>query len=151
MIVVGENQEEMTVKLALGPRSHTTDESSQIPDFVNSQAINARILCQTVAYPLIRSAIAELFHEDDLQTSLELPCADAYVPLGQKLSFGLVQHLVRQAKNEQTICIGYQDSKGRIVYLPTHHEEREYTDEERLVVFTRKEKDVNMYSEECCC
>ena len=148
--VVGENQEEMTVRLALGPRSHKNETTCKVPDFVNTQAINARILCQTLAYPLIRSAVAELFHEDDLQTSLELPSADAYVPLDQKLSFGVVQHLVRLAKGEQSICIGYQNSMGEIVYLPTHHEERAYDKEDRLVVFSRKEINPKIDSKVCC-
>ena len=54
----------MTARLALGPRAaHLTDYHD--PDFVNSQAVYARALCQTLAYPMIQVAVADMF--DDME------------------------------------------------------------------------------------
>ena len=55
--VVGENAIDSSAALALGPSS-----AQGLPDFVNTQAINARALCQALAYPFMQAAIAQLFH-----------------------------------------------------------------------------------------
>ena len=149
MHLVGENQQDMTVKLALGPRDHE-GLMRRDPDFVNTQAINARVLCQTMAYPLIRNAVAELFSEDERQSSLEIPSADAYIPMEKELTFGLVQHLVQQAEGEQTVCIGFQDCTGKVSVIPHHSEKRKFVNGDKLIVFSRRDTGSVKESLNCC-
>ena len=60
MHVVGENQEDMSAKLALAPP--VVDDDGMLgndmhdPDFINTQAIYARVLVQTLAYPALKPA-----------------------------------------------------------------------------------------------
>ena len=55
--VIGENALDASAALALTPASRRN-----VPDFVNTQAINARALTQALAYPLMQAAIAQLFY-----------------------------------------------------------------------------------------
>ena len=49
--IIGENQEDTTALLALAP--HKTHD----PDFINTQAIVARALCQSIAFPKMTESI----------------------------------------------------------------------------------------------
>jgi hypothetical protein len=115
---VGENTEDMTEKLALGPdwkqskvRPKTdkkaatskrrgtmlsnhikAEETYKLPDFVNTQAMYARALVQVLAYPLISAAVIQLF--DKRGANLELLRCTAFVSLHEPIAFGLVKALV---------------------------------------------------------
>ena len=143
MHVVGENQEDMTAKLALGPRQRGNLGIEGLlryrePDFVNTQAINARVLVQTLAYPIIRNAIAELFDEAPNGASIELVKAETFIPLGEELSIGVVREMVLLVPNERSIFIGYQNDDGDIYIMPHHTETRVFKKHEYLVVVQRK-------------
>ena len=98
--VVGENQEDMTARLALGPKQKGEENLNQYrePDFVNTQAIYARVLCQTMAYPLIRSAIADLFDESEGTVTIELVPAHRFIPTKEIISIGVARKMVGLAQ-----------------------------------------------------
>ena len=56
--IVGENALDVTSAI-----SGTPDASKDIPDFVNVQAIIARVLSQALAYPYMQGSIAQLFNK----------------------------------------------------------------------------------------
>ena len=138
MHVVGENQEDMTARLALGPLQRGLDESSyRDPDFVNTQAIYARVLTQALAYPLIVPAIRDLFDEEPGSSDIFLASAKNYVPMNQDISIGVVKQLVLMAHGERSIFVGYQDQNGAIYLMPEHSEYRVFNENERLIIFKR--------------
>ena len=159
MHIVGENEEDLTNTLALAPvhNNNLADiGASGEPDFVNTQAIYARILSQTLAYPLIRSALGELFQEDSRTTSLELVKASDYVPIGQYILFGVVRQMVKiPRKEERAICIGYQNMGGEKL-MPPHDDVVCFKAHDSLIVFRRQlldtEKMDDQYHEitNCC-
>lgn len=143
--VVGENHEDMTSRLALGPEVSFDHDGSlkqdmYDPDFINTQAIYARVLAQTLAYPNIRHAIKDLFDEFKGSADLVLVEARHYLELNIPLKWGVVQHVCLEAVDERTIAIGYIGQDGLVHILPPHFEERRYSTDERLVVLRRYHK-----------
>ena len=115
--IIGENTEDMTEKLAIG--------ANKVPDFVNTQAIFARVLAQAAAYPMIVPSLRQLFDTRSGTAQLEvIPCVGK-IPLGKLLPWGLVREMVSQGlysptseerrKNIQrsiVICLGFLDESG---------------------------------------
>ena len=66
--IVGENQQDETSRLALTPRAAGDTQPS---DFINTQAICARALVLTLAYPIIIDALHALF-DPESDTKLRL-------------------------------------------------------------------------------
>ena len=62
-----ENNEDQTAELALAPKVKNNEHSNHEvdPDFINTQAITARVLALGLAYPQINDAMAELFLDGD--------------------------------------------------------------------------------------
>lgn len=140
MHVVGENQEDMTTRLALGPRQRGVEDGEyREPDFVNTQAIYARVLTQTLAYPLIKNAINDLFEDSPGSCNLEMFRVANYLPLNEALSFGVVRQIVlnQTFENARCICIGYQDKYGMVNLMPHHSTERVYISGECLIILRR--------------
>lgn len=142
MHVVGENQQDMTARLALGPQvefdgNGALKKNMHEPDFINSQAIYARILVQTMAYPVIRHAVMDLFDETPGSADLVIVKASAYVTLHTAHMWGVVQHCVLETPKERSICIGFIDDAGGVEVLPEHDMERVYNDNDRLVLLRR--------------
>ena len=143
MHVVGENEEDMTASIAIGPLQkgeggqHIPGTSYKKPDFVNTQAIYARVLMQALAYPLIAPAIRELFDESPGSTDVTLALAKNYVPLGVDITMGVVKQLVLLAEGESSIFIGIQYDNGHIELMGEHDETHSFTDQEFLVIFKR--------------
>ena len=136
MHIVGENSEDMTAKLALAPKR--VGKVRKEPDFVNSQAVSARTLVQTLAYPLIQPAIKELFEVSaDHSADIVTVGASEYVPMDTPLKYGVVRALVLQAVGERSICIGvlWQDGTSRL--LVPHDDEVTFTGQDRLVILRR--------------
>ena len=128
----------MTARLALGPLQKGSDEKSyREPDFVNTQAIYARVLSQALAYPLIVPAIRDLFEEEIGSSDIFLASAKNYGPIGAEVSMGVVKQLVLMAHGERSIFIGYQDLSGTITLKPEHNETKYFDEDERLVIFKR--------------
>ena len=152
MHIVGENQEDLTAKLALAPRvdpnsSTNTSQEMSPPDFINSQAIYARAMTQTLAYPLIATAVATLFSEDTETGNIEIISAFSYVPqeiFGMPkyfdgISYGIIRACVLEAAGEVSICIGYiQD--GNINLTPDHDKLVKLTGRCKLVVIRKVQK-----------
>ena len=149
MHVVGENQEDMTTRLALGPRQRGMEEGEyREPDFVNTQAIYARVLTQTLAYPLIKNAINDIFEDSPGSCALEMCRVSNYLPLNEELSFGVVRQMLlhQTSENARCICIGYQDKYGKVVLMPHHDEKRLYVKGESLILFRRESNDSSSIS-----
>ena len=144
--VVGENQEDATSALALGPSQlahggqRNQDDEKHDPDFINTQAIYARALTQTMAYPVIRNAVNDLFNEDVLAPSIQVIPASAYVVLGVDIAFGVVRASCIQEVGHRTIAIGFVDGeKGNAVNMcPDHALSRTYTLKDKIVTLRRK-------------
>ena len=96
----------------------STTSNVREPDFINTQAIYARVLTQTLAYPVIRPAISDLFNESKGSADVEIVRASAYIPLDQTYEWGIVRAAVLQAENERSICIGWMDMGGEVSLLP---------------------------------
>lgn len=117
MHVVGENNLDDTADLALAPlaregeRADTQEnrEKNRQADFINTQAIIARTLVQTLANPIINPAVKELFDNSEGLPFVYLPYAEVVVQTGREMTFGVVQQAVRQHFKAHTlaICIGY--------------------------------------------
>ena len=135
MHVVSENDQDMTARLALAPKRFGPVRTE--PDFVNSQAISARALVQALAFPVIQPAIKDLFVESDDSANINVINCSEYVPLGQKMKYGVIRASVLRAKGERSICIGVMWGSGRISVLPPHDEVMTLGKNDRLVVLRR--------------
>ena len=135
MHVVSENDQDMTARLALAPKRSGKVRTE--PDFVNSQAISARALVQALAFPIIQPAIKDLFVESDDSANINVINCSEYVPLGQKMKYGVIRASVLRAKGERSICIGVMWGSGRISVLPPHDEVMTLGKNDRLVVLRR--------------
>jgi hypothetical protein len=135
MHVVSENDQDMTARLALAPKRFGPVRTE--PDFVNSQAISARALVQALAFPIIQPAIKDLFVESDDSANINVINCSEYVPLGQKMKYGVIRASVLRAKGERSICIGVMWGSGRISVLPPHDEVMTLGKNDRLVVLRR--------------
>lgn len=139
--VIGENNVDETSMLALGPR--TKGMTSKPPDFINTQAIYARALTLTLAYPAIYPAIAELF--DDVGASVRLVRAARYLPLGVALKWNVVQARVvagpkghEDALTTRRICIAILTAdNNKIIIDLANDDTRAYRDTDRLVIIER--------------
>ena len=139
MHIVGENQQDMTARLALAPR--TTHKGAKTgghdPDFINTQAIYARAMVQTLAYPLIAPAVEDLFDDTPGSADCSIVRSTVYVPEGIEIPYGVVRASVLQAKGERSICIGIIDSTGKVMMMPSHDFTMVFTKDDKLVLLRR--------------
>ena len=146
MHIVGENNEDMTARLALAPKrtGNVTHSGKHIiiehePDFVNSQAVYARALVQTLAYPLISAAISDLLDEAPDSADLVIVPASAYLPMNTEFSYGVVRATLLQAKKERSICIGIMwASLPEPELVPSHTRVVAFCPEDRLIIIRKK-------------
>lgn len=157
MHVVGENQKDETAKLALGPRkannvsqerfekTHGTAGGRRIgkfverqPDFINTQAVFARAVTQTLAYPIISSAVTELLNSGPGFVDVVIVAASDYVPLGTPILYGVVRALVLSAEGERAICLGIMPISGDPKVNPPHDKKYTLNRDDRLIVLRRK-------------
>jgi hypothetical protein len=144
MHIVGENNEDMTARLALAPKRTGVTKSGKKrvvehePDFVNSQAVYARALVQTMAYPLIQPAINDLFEDSPGSCDIVILNANEYVPIGVEMTYGVVRSAVLLAKGERSICIGIMYAKTGVELLPSHDKPVTLLEEDRLVLLKRQ-------------
>ena len=85
--VIGENQIDETSMLALTPAS------GREPDFINTQAIYARALAISLAYPVMGAVIRELF-DGKAATAIRLLAAGDVLPLDTPLAWGVARRAV---------------------------------------------------------
>lgn len=137
--IVGENGLDITSKLALAPRKQSGD-MLQASDFINVVAIKARVLAQTLAFPLISQSVFELFSPALNTVTVEIREAENFLPMGLELSFGVVQQLL-QAKAKQAqameVILGYIDYHGNQVFCPGHRSTHSYRSGEQLICLRR--------------
>ena len=97
------------------------------------------MLTQTLAYPLIKNAINDLFEDSPGSCNLEMFRVANYLPLDEALSFGVVRQIVlnQTFENARCICIGYQDKYGMVNLMPHHSTERVYVSGECLIILRR--------------
>ena len=140
MHVVGENQEDMMARYALGPKQKGEEHlfGYREPDFVNTQAIYARVLTQTMAYPMIKNAINDLFDDTEGTATIELVPAGEYVPLNERMSIGVMKQMVLLAQSERSVLIGYQSVEGDLRIMPHHSESKLFIEGEMLILLRRK-------------
>jgi hypothetical protein len=135
MHIVGENNEDMTARLALAPKRIGKIRTE--PDFVNSQAVSARALVQTLAYPLIQPAIQDLFQESKNSAEIVTVAANEYLPLNTPLVYGVIRALVLQTRGERSIAIGIMWRAGHSELLPPHDKTVTLQQGDRLVLLRR--------------
>jgi hypothetical protein len=137
MNIVGENTQDATSQLALAPRSvHDIKRC----DFINTQAICARVLAQTLAYPIISNAIMELFQDKKGDANLYLISAAAFVHLSTAVTFAVVQQRVfMHSQTTRIICVGVvSDDDGVPIICPGADYVRTYMDTDKLVCIERE-------------
>jgi hypothetical protein len=157
MHIVGENQQDMTAKLALGPRlmndidmernEKTTGAAGgrrigkyveRQPDFINTQAVFARAITQTLAYPLIREAVNELLQSGPGFVDVVIVNAADYLPLGIPIVYGVVRAMVLLAAGERSICLGIMPISGDPKVNPEHTKKYTFNRDDRLVILRRE-------------
>ena len=107
------------------------------PDFINTQAIYARVLAQTLAYPIIRPAVQDMFDESEGSSNIEIVRASAYLPLNTELEYGVVRAAVLQAQGERSICLGYMDENGQLELVPSVDSKVTFSQDYSLVLLRR--------------
>ena len=110
--VIGENHEDTTARIALVPNKLEKLDASgttyQEPDFINTQAIYARVITMTAAYPLLYPSLSELFSgRMDARVKLLIIRSSAYLPRG-KLKHGVIRYLIEKRNPDDcAIYLGY--------------------------------------------
>ncbi|KAH8078203.1 hypothetical protein JL720_9883 [Aureococcus anophagefferens] len=144
--VITENQQDSTALLALPPLGGGA--ATNRADFINTQAIYARALAHTLAYPAIAHAVGELFA--DAAGSVRRPRLGDGVRRRAPVTFGAVQQRVmlgledtlfeKEHPGGQTsaICIGFLDGDtDKLTFAPSVDSTTAYKANDRLVLVTR--------------
>jgi hypothetical protein len=130
--VVGENAIDSTAALAVTPQSNR-----DIPDFVNTQAINARALAQALAYPFLQAAVAQLFHNvpGSPQLTLVYP-GEELIPVGAA-TFADVKETVARAHPDDVV-VGLLTEDGLMVLCPAMDFQHTYTGSDQVILLSRR-------------
>eukprot|EP00928_Gymnodinium_smaydae_P000368 TRINITY_DN10142_c0_g1_i1.p1 TRINITY_DN10142_c0_g1~~TRINITY_DN10142_c0_g1_i1.p1 ORF type:complete len:805 (-),score=103.90 TRINITY_DN10142_c0_g1_i1:126-2540(-) len=135
MHIVGENCQDLTSRLALAPRGVSQVKRT---DFINTQAICARVIAQTLAYPLISSSIAELFKPTQGSPNLTLVSAAALVSLNVPITFVTVQwRAYLHSDATRKICVGYIADGEDPVFCPGSEHVRSYEAQDKFICIER--------------
>lgn len=107
MHIIGENQEDLTSLLALTPRANTKIKQLK-SDFVNTQAIAARILVQTLSYPTISYAVGALFDEAPGKSNLCFVPVGGCIPFHKEITYSTIKLFVEKHFEGEAfvICVG---------------------------------------------
>jgi hypothetical protein len=127
--VVGENCLDSTADLALPPIGARCSK-----DFVNTQAIIARFLVLSLAYPLMQPAVAQL--ASTLPGCPNIVVSEAgkqVVPFGDA-SFAQV---TRAFAEKNAVCVGYMCKNGKMVVAPDPCSVHHYEEGDLLIIITR--------------
>ncbi len=155
--LIGENQEDQTSLLALAPRDRTDTDGDvdisakestfmagasntvQERDFINTQAIYARTLVQTLAYPLISPLINELMMDTPGLPNIGLFPVRAFAIPHIALKFGVIQALcLDTTHNMNCICVGIQYGNGTTALAIDPYTEIILSESDRLVCITKE-------------
>jgi hypothetical protein len=136
--VVGENKLESSSGLALRPK---TDESIDETDFVNVQAIIARALCQSMAFPFMAPAVVQLFDSMEGTPSVYIVQASLFVPLDYEIVFSdLIEEVKEECKDH--VCIGYRlmlVDQVKQILCPRLDESVRFQEHDCLVIMSRQQ------------
>merc|ERR1712224_811255 len=113
--LVGENALDSTSGLMF------TSAQQKFPDMINVQAINARAMVQSIAYPAMFPALSQLFHweQDDAPHIKLYPVGINLVPPG-KASLMQISECIRQLPaHAGDIVIGWVDRHGGLAIAPS--------------------------------
>lgn len=160
--IVSENNLDQTVFMAIAPQT----KFAHAPDFINTQAIFARALVLTAAYPEMGPAVNELFeggHQQDdgkgrqIQEEVEegglrAPEIDllqsSTLGLAQKnVAFGAVQAILAKMFDTNdmgtVVVVGYYvhvNGTSELVLAPELNSTRLWNAEDQIIVLTREKK-----------
>ena len=107
------------------------------PDFVNTQAIVARALCQSIAYPRMNAALSELFNDQPGTANVDIRASSRYFEPNQSIRFVDVRKRVAHVSGQTAVCIGYIDDDGQHVIAPDLFSVIAFKTGERLVMLKR--------------
>ena len=133
--IIGENQEDTTALLALAP--HKTHD----PDFINTQAIVARALCQSIAFPKMTESVSDLFADESGSASLLLLPCELYDVPNEALEFGVVLGLVARVSRGVDKCAGIMPANNQQQICPDMAARHVYTPGDRLIIISRRTKE----------
>lgn len=108
--IIGENSMDSTSFLALGPLAKNE------PDFVNVHALYARVLTQSLAYPRMGTALAQLFAGKPGMPAIRLESAGNRIPLGS-FTFGSLVQLFKKLLPED-VLLGLRQADGQMIIAP---------------------------------
>lgn len=134
--VVAENELDQTSGLALAPPRGS---EGHLPDFVNTQAIIARTLVMSLAYPQIQDAISDLITTHEATANIAIVSAAALGLTEDRgpLAFGAVAHLVLEVYKFRGVAVGYL-TLNDLYLVPSLDEEVTWTESHRIVCFLRR-------------
>ena len=104
------------------------------PDFVNTQAVHARVLAQILAYPFMTYVMKDILDESDRSCNVVIHPASNFIPLDEPLKMGVVKEMVEMTPGERSIMIGYTDHNGELFIIPHHSLERTFTKHDNLIL-----------------
>jgi hypothetical protein len=130
--VVGENAIDSSAALALAPMS-----MRNIPDFVNTQAINARALTQSLAYPFMQAAIAQLFNNgpDSPQMCLVNP-GEHLIPPGSASFAEVMATVEKEYPND--VLVGLITHDGKMLIAPDLDFVHSYDEKDQIILLSRR-------------
>jgi len=136
MSVIGENALDATSLLALAPQGQSGRSDT---DYINVQAIYARALCVSVAYPTMAPAIAQLFSKAPRMPNIVLDEAIDIVPSGRSVAFVEMQQRTKTIAPDD-ICIGFRTVYGSFILVPGLWEEHQFEKGDKLIILSRRSK-----------
>jgi hypothetical protein len=155
--IVAETAQDATSKVAMVPRDDGDGGYLVIPDFVNPQAIKARVLCQALAFPQMTDILQDIF-DDREAGSIRLLLVRVSVFLDvmfTELSFNEVRKRVRDLQpqhvecddnNSDDLCLGYLTTKEGLLLPPDDFDrQRQFELHDKLIVLTRKAETSHEY------
>jgi hypothetical protein len=132
--VVGENCINTTALLAIAP----TGAQTLLPDFINTQAIYARVLAQTLAYPKMAPCLAQLFYPVSGNPQLTLcPVGFDLIPCGRATFAQIVQTV--QSALPGDIVLGWVSIDGGNVFAPRPEVEHDFVEGDKVILLTRRQ------------
>ncbi|CAE8681956.1 unnamed protein product [Polarella glacialis] len=138
--VIAENSMDNTSMLAIAP----TAEHDGIPDFVNTHAIYACALAQSLAYPRMVPFISSLFSREDGTPNIFL--IDAMELHEGEWTFGSIVALVKKSLPDDVV-IGLRQSSGKVLMAPKLSEVCHCHAGDRLMIISRRARHADESSE----
>jgi len=135
--LVVEIQEKASSRIILAPLGNVSDHAvANQPDFINRTELQAKALAITLAYPILCSAISDLFSMHSGNAHIEIHRASVYIPLNCPMEFGVVCACVAMAENEISIAIGYIE-KSHVHLSPAPSVMKTFYSNDKLIIIRK--------------